>query len=227
MTYEQAPQSVVNLVEAIINEFHPELSGVDIGVLFKDEATKKGGKLVLGQARKAPPILKAYEYLHFLIILAKDQWDRMTAPQRRALIDHELCHCLYDYEREQASIRPHDIEEFNEIIDRHGLWTSDLVSAAPKFEEAQQRPLAGFDMSIEHRGKVVAIRPGTFGKVAELPLVPGMFEDSPEDQASPNPGKILKKAAEEFNRTNDPEKAHAEYIPGPQERAEDQAVEDG
>ena len=190
MAYEQAPRSVVNLVEAIINEYHPRLSGADIVILFKDEATKKGGKLVLGTAKKAPAILRAYEDLHFLIILAKDRWDLMTAPQRRALIDHELCHCVIDYEREFTSIRPHDIEEFNEILDRHGLWTSDLRTAAPKFEEARQRPLLDFDMSIEHKGKVVAINPGTLEKVSEhIDKIESMGGKIviPEDQAPPEP----------------------------------------
>src|SRR6185503_11644455 len=66
---------------------------------------------------------------------------RVTPEQRRALLDHELCHGarqhdakgepVYDERgRPVYRLRKHDIEEFTAIVSRHGCYKADLENFA-------------------------------------------------------------------------------------------------
>lgn len=124
--YYQPPKSVIELVESILRRYHEHLEDARIGVLFRDEAPQSGsGLATLGMAKKVSPDAQAAGLQYdFIIWFAEDVWLQLTTEQRTALVDHELMHCewvLRDGEF-KARIRPHDFEEFNEIIARHGLW---------------------------------------------------------------------------------------------------------
>jgi hypothetical protein len=126
--WERVPSAVVKLAEELIYEHHPNLLSARIGILFRSEAPVSGGKRTLGQAStvnaKWKPLLR--EEYDFIIWLAADAWlGELTDHQRRALLDHELYHCHLNNE-DKAEIRPHDIEEFAEIIQRYGFWRDDL-----------------------------------------------------------------------------------------------------
>jgi hypothetical protein len=74
----------------------------------------------------------------FVIVISADTWKRLDERQRRALVDHELCHCVVSYDDDGMpvlSTRTHDIEEFGSIIDRHGLWTTHLAVAGTAIAE--------------------------------------------------------------------------------------------
>lgn len=71
----------------------------------------------------------------FIVILHKQVWEKMSRAQREALMDHELCHCGADVgdTRTRYFIEKHDLEEFVEVVKRHGLWAPEveqLVRAA-------------------------------------------------------------------------------------------------
>lgn len=141
--WTKAKDEVLELAQELIEEHHPDLSDAAIGIVFRDTAPVSNGKVTLGQASKVPPKMLPYLDLDFLIWLAADFWEDATSVQRRALLDHELCHCS-SFEGENT-IRPHDIEEFAEIVERYGYWNSGLVVARPAFEAAMQYPLPGLN----------------------------------------------------------------------------------
>lgn len=116
----KAPDDVVEMVGAMVELYHDDLAEATIGVLMRDEAPVSGGFVTLGKARKVPPEQRALIDFDFVIWFAADEWERLTERQRRALADHELCHCSKF--RGKTSIRKHDFEEFNCIIERHGFW---------------------------------------------------------------------------------------------------------
>ena len=65
----------------------------------------------------------------FLITVFASTWAMMTDKQKEACIDHELCHCEIRQTNEgnkKRVTRPHDVEEFNEIVQRHGAWMSNV-----------------------------------------------------------------------------------------------------
>lgn len=128
--FTTVPDTVVHLVEELITAHHPHLNGANIGLLFRDEPAKSQGQTV---AAKAELINDKWRSLFgrpydFLITIAEPIWHDLTASQRRALLDHELCHCIWG--KNGWTIRGHDFEEFNEIIQRHGLWRDQAVQMA-------------------------------------------------------------------------------------------------
>lgn len=145
----EPPQEAVNLVESVISKWHHHLLEADIGVLFRDVAQKVGEITVMGQAKKVSPDMQAAGCeFDFILIFADDVWQTLTPEQKEALVDHECCHCLHDGEK--AKLRPHDFEEFNEVIERHGLWWPGAQETA-RVIQGHTMPLFG------RQGRVAAV----------------------------------------------------------------------
>lgn len=148
-TYTTASEAE-HIATRLIDEHHRHLLDTRVEFVFRDKASKSKGKVTLGKARKVSG-LNAFLSRRtedgedtdgadfFVIELAQDEWDDMPPSKRRALIDHELCHCTIEYDEEKdvvtLGIRAHDVEEFTEIIERHGLWKDDLADFAKATKE--------------------------------------------------------------------------------------------
>ena len=143
--YEKAPREVVEAVDAVIEEYHPDLkdAGVTIQVLFAHLYNKDGdaepamrtrGQMVLAKIAitnlqdrtRGIPDAK-------LIIDREYGWQRLSESRRAALIDHELTHLNLtldsdgvvktdDRGRPKLHTRHHDWEltGFEEVVERHG-----------------------------------------------------------------------------------------------------------
>lgn len=153
--YTPAPQ-VRRLADDLILDHHKHLMGVPIRYVFVDPVPTSKGKQVWGRARKVSG-LNAFlaagvgedEIVHedsdwsfFVIEIARDIWDHLEPAGRRALVDHELCHCDIGEDSEgnrKLVTRAHDVEEFQEVVRRHGLWRSDVE----RFASAVQLTLTG------------------------------------------------------------------------------------
>lgn len=160
--YRPAPE-VGDIARQLISSvsMHRDLTKVHIEYVFRDEATHSKGRIVLGRARKITGLnaflrspSKGRKFAEpdafFLIEIAHDCWEAMEPDQRRALVDHELCHCVVNLDETTAEviglgIRGHDVEEFSCIIDRHGLWGSGLARMGSTV--AQQLVLAVDEVS--------------------------------------------------------------------------------
>lgn len=127
--YEDATAEVTPLAEGLIRKYHPDLAGVHVEYVWRSVAQVRGGRATLGKARKLTGLpaftAKAGPQEFFVIELARDEWQQLTLVQRLALVDHELCHCTVN-EDGKLVLLPHDLEEFNEVVRRHGLWRTDL-----------------------------------------------------------------------------------------------------
>lgn len=158
MSYSKPEEDVIEIVNDVIAAHHHGLFQANIGILMRDKAPVSAGMATLGKARKVSDEQKAMmrlsgkEPFDFVIWFAFDYWEQLDFKQRRALADHELCHCLISDDGE-FSIRKHDIEEFHCIIERHGFWRPGGQST----ERAVQRGL-GLDLG---RGVVAGIDPRT------------------------------------------------------------------
>lgn len=148
--YREAPE-VADLAQKLIDsvEDHEPLRDprVRVECVYRDKATRSKGRVQLGKARKVSGLnafLANPESVQrdlFVIEIAEDCWDRLTDDQQLALVDHELAHCRVEYDdvgTPQLSVVGHDLEEFEQIIRRHGLWQSDVAS----FGSAVQEQLA-------------------------------------------------------------------------------------
>lgn len=75
----------------------------------------------------------------FLVTVWESGWRHMAPAQRLACVDHELCHL--DVKQTPTGNKrvlvPHDVEEFVEILDRHGAWMPNLDAFIDDAETGQ------------------------------------------------------------------------------------------
>jgi len=109
------------------------------------------GQVVLGQCRRASDLdLELIPY-DFIILLSREFWESfsVTFAQRLALLDHELCHAAVKHDADGEPVedqrgrkvwrtRKHVIEEFPEVVERHGCYKHDLETFAQAL--ARHRP---------------------------------------------------------------------------------------
>lgn len=135
--------SVAVIALDLIGSTHTRLVDVPIVYVFRSSAQISKGRIVLAKARKISG-LNAFlaamasgdleqhpEFGHsfFCMEVAGDQWLLLDEAQRVALVDHELCHFDVEYNEEglrELTIRGHDVEEFVEVVRRHGAWDAAL-----------------------------------------------------------------------------------------------------
>lgn len=158
--WDKVTDEVLQLAQQCIEKYRPSLMLARIGFLFRSEAQVSNGKVVLGQASKVPdkwkPLLE--EPLDFVIWLASDYWFVMEPKEKRALMHHELCHC--DILDGSPRIRPHDVEEFIEVVREHGLWYDSLRHMAQVAAPYQQQlPFTAPPNGTNGNGRVVALDP--------------------------------------------------------------------
>lgn len=141
---------IYELVEELVAAHHDHLAEARIALVWVHNVKPdRDGHLVLGKARKISQREQLWNEHDFSIELNEFAWRELKVEQRRALVDHELCHLAVDQdeetEEETFRIRKHDLEEFNAVVRRHGLWREEaqtFVDAALKREKsAAQREL--------------------------------------------------------------------------------------
>ena len=155
--YKEVPHEVLSIANELINKYHQQLKECKIGFVFQSEASFSGGKVVLGTTSKVTEKIKPMlsEELDILIVLAEDEYSQLSSERRRALIDHELCHIVLNPNTSAWTTRGHDVNEFNEIIERYGLWSNDLMFVGPTIARAVQ--LSFSERKPEAKGKVVSL----------------------------------------------------------------------
>lgn len=155
--WSKVPDNVLEIAHNIIVEHHPLLLNFNIGFIFRSEVGTAGGKIVLVQALKVSAKLAPVLDLDALIGIAEDVWYSLKPESKRALIDHELCHLSVSPDG-SLSIRGHDIEEFNEIIERYGFWNTDLIATGASFSRANEQ-LRLPVIPETHTGQLIALEP--------------------------------------------------------------------
>lgn len=126
--------------KSLVQKHHNHLLAAEIGYLVTKKAMNRGGKLILGKARRPSGLLGYFSRADFLIVVQGGEWAKADRDKREALVDHELCHCTLEYNEEGERIwtlRGHDLEEFSAIVERHGLWKEDVK----QFTETAARQL--------------------------------------------------------------------------------------
>jgi hypothetical protein len=155
--YASAPE-VAAIATDLINtvERHNNLAQVRVDYLFIDTAPKSKGRTILGRARKLgglPAFLTGSSHPRFedqrfrepdpffVVEISHDFWaHELNDAQKRALVDHELCHCRVTTDEltreiKSLSIVGHDVEEFACVVQRHGLWDTGLTTLGQAMTE--------------------------------------------------------------------------------------------
>ena len=155
--YAPAPEVTAiaaGLIETI--ERHHNLGLVRVDYVFVDTAPVSKGKVVLGRARKLgglPAFLTGSSHPRFegerfrepdpffVVEISHDYWiSELNDAQKRALVDHELCHCRVEVDALTRDIKSlgivgHDVEEFACVVERHGLWDVGLTTLGQVMSE--------------------------------------------------------------------------------------------
>ncbi len=117
--------------EKVREECFPDLQGLRIAWLVSDKEKKKGRtKTVCADCKKASAAYAWCCDYDYIITIYEPNVAYMTEEQLKILLEHELLHIDYEPE-ERMSTKPHDAEEFVQIIKKYGIdW------AMPTFEGA-------------------------------------------------------------------------------------------
>lgn len=167
VTYSEASQSVIHTAENLIENFHLILKHARICFVFRSEAQKQGDRMILGQCTKVPDKMKPYLEYDFLIWISEEDYMKMDDLQREAIIDHELCHCGGD-PLNGWKIRPHDIQEFAEVVERHGIYSRDVRQFTNAIENYKQSGLPGaYEVTISGAGQVVTMTGAELDRAAK------------------------------------------------------------
>jgi predicted metallopeptidase len=149
-------ETIEKMAKDLIREHHPELVSLDIVYLWSNRNMQKGGKEIIAKICKASALIKSLTGHDVIVIASYPQFQSLTDKQKRACIDHELCHVLIDEDvagTPKVKIVAHDVEEFGAVIERHGLYMSDLTMLGRVVRKVLIREANGAK-------KVVKLRPG-------------------------------------------------------------------
>lgn len=132
------PEKIHPAITKLVKANHPHILRARIGAAWRRKLKRdKDGLLVLGKCVKASDLNKQFSDLDFVIVLNQEAWASLSDAQRTALLDHELCHANVAKDKNGAvkededgrpvfRVRKHDLEEFREIVSRHGCYKADI-----------------------------------------------------------------------------------------------------
>jgi hypothetical protein len=158
MEREQEPD-LYSLMDELVAEYHSHLEGARIALAWRfGWKGDPDGRMILGRCHKASDLNRQLHNFDFVILLNNEVWTsaEFSDAQKRALLDHELCHAAVALDKDgfpkqgaddrtKYRIRKHTIEEFHEVVDRHGIWKGDIASFVKRAMASRaphQMPLA-------------------------------------------------------------------------------------
>jgi len=160
-----------SMLSRLIEEHHEDLTQARIALAWNLAwQTDVDGRLTLGKCKRASDLDREFSAYDFVILLNADFWQNsdVTDAQRRALLDHELCHGAVKLDkhgepledergRTVYRIRKHDIEEFSAVVARHGCYKRDLERFAAALRISKQY---GLDDAIRRAEQEIATATG-------------------------------------------------------------------
>lgn len=123
---------------SIIEVNYPLLKMLKIAYVFREEAPISDGKVTCGMAVRVDDRNWSLHKFDAMIEIGKDVWDEAEEDFKNALMDHELAHIGIRLDEDgqpamdektgrlKVFMRKHDIEEFEEVLERHGAYHKGL-----------------------------------------------------------------------------------------------------
>lgn len=131
---------------------HPTVANADFLFVFKEKATKRGDKRVVGSAftipnKYRPGMKRPYD---FIIVIGHDKWQELSNKVKMAWIDHLLACCIGEEVQSTGEMRyktrKPTVAGFPEVINRHGVnWDDDLNKLSVIDLEGKNMAERGFD----------------------------------------------------------------------------------
>jgi hypothetical protein len=158
------------LLAEIRAEQHFDTAAAKIALAWrKGTKANADGKIVLGRCVKATDLQRELVDYDFVIVLNKEFWEdpEFDRAKKLALLDHEMCHAaraldsegepmIDSKQRPVWRVRGHDVEEFEEIVARHGVWKRDLERFVEAIAKRKKSPLFSEHLKAEEPGTPTA-----------------------------------------------------------------------
>lgn len=164
------------LLDRVLHAHHDDLARTHARVALAWCTSWKAdadGHVTIGQCKKASDLDRELAAFDFVILLSKEFWRVASERQRIALLDHELMHAAVKYDadgepvvdergRQVYRTRKHDLEEFVDVVARHGCYKRDLEQFAGAVDRARAQSKYYVGAStlaarLEHAGLVVPV----------------------------------------------------------------------
>ena len=120
--FEDVPDSVLNLVDRVQEQWFPELARARIKVLFDTKKRMSRGLWVLARIQRTNQAVRhltreeahSEEGFDYIIYIDKAVWEAIEEPDRIRIVRHELRHTFYDIEAKGTPYKlvGHDMEDF-------------------------------------------------------------------------------------------------------------------
>lgn len=154
-----APE-VAKVAQPLIRAHHAHLQGFRVEFVFSREQQSlhnapalasaslwRGLKAFLASNPDAPsdtielfPESVGEDHDFFVIRVWHDGWRQLNAKEKKYLVDHELCHCGAEEKdgKTKLKIIPHDLEDFQACVERHGLVWQSVRAFAKSIEKGKK-----------------------------------------------------------------------------------------
>ena len=166
---DDAGAKIYGLMDELVVQYHEDLAQANIALAWNlSWKPDLDGRATLGKCRKVGSLDRELMEYDFVIILLREFWDSsdVTDEQRRALLDHELCHGAVvkdkngdpvedERGRKLYRTRKHDIEEFSQVVERHGTYKHELEKFAQAIQKSRQGKLFPSDDEAQAGPKAV------------------------------------------------------------------------
>lgn len=142
----QVSEEIERIAHTVINEHHEHLRRASIAYVMKmcerDQkgqpkipalSTRVGVFAAVAKIRTVPALWQCLAGFDFVVEVDEARWMFLADEQQMAVMDHELCHATED--ENGWYVRDHDVEEFADVLARHGAWYGRLdafVKSAPE-----------------------------------------------------------------------------------------------
>lgn len=124
----------------LVRALHDELKNANIEFVFRKKMNDHE-RVKLATASKVGGKMNFFTDIDLLVEVNHEQWKFLSDERKIALIDHELCHFALNVDDEGSqsyALLSHDVEEFSSIVNRWGLWQTDLQRFGRAIENARQ-----------------------------------------------------------------------------------------
>lgn len=121
----------------VLPRWHDHLRKPHILYLFQDKLPPNKGRAVMAKIRKATATERFIGQYHLVLVVSEMVWRAIDENKRIALLDHEFCHVQYDDDKMTYRLVGHDLEEFRDVVRRHGAWFADIEMFNEAVAESQ------------------------------------------------------------------------------------------
>lgn len=149
--------SAQELATDLIDDHHEHLQRARILWLFTNSKRTRGNRVVLGTSNRTNALqrylssgnVSVEKGSDFIVLIDSTRWETSLKTQREAMVDHLLCRMqLREVVNKRSGKITHtwttvapDIEEFTDVILRHGVWLPEQQRFVKAIQQGRQLTL--------------------------------------------------------------------------------------